>query len=205
MNRPSLSILRCVLAALFVFAACKPRPAPAQSVEKGDPITTIASLSDPRKLATLKPEARAVNGRLDKIIYWLSVAEQQGIRPEDAITRALATNGTTEPRLSMVKTQTVLNYQARKRWGLLTAENLDRLKRGNAALVTKGSYIGDKAEVDHIVPLSRYPQFANELANLQLMPARDNRSKGDRMGEVEFAKLAELRKLTAPVRSRQNP
>jgi CRISPR/Cas system Type II protein with McrA/HNH and RuvC-like nuclease domain len=49
--------------------------------------------------------------------------------------------------------------------------------------------------VDHIVPLSRYPQFANELANLQLMPAMQNREKGDRMGRVEQEKLAELQQL----------
>lgn len=45
---------------------------------------------------------------------------------------------------------------------------------------------------DHIVPVSRYPEFANELANLQLMPAMQNRSKGNRMGAAEFEKLREL-------------
>jgi hypothetical protein len=49
--------------------------------------------------------------------------------------------------------------------------------------------------VDHIVPLARHPQFANELANLQLMPAIQNRAKGDRMGKVEMEKLAELQRL----------
>jgi hypothetical protein len=65
-----------------------------------------------------------------------------------------------------------------------------------AAVITKGSYVGEKAEIDHIVPIARYPEFANELANLGVLPARQNRVKGDRMGEVEFAKLKELQRLT---------
>jgi hypothetical protein len=167
MNRPFLPALCCVLAVAFLIGGCKPKTAPVQFVENGDPIAAIGSLSDSRKLATLKPEARAVNGRLDKIIYWLFAAEQRGIRPEDALSRALFTNGTTEPRLSMAKKQTVLNYRAAKRWGLLTPDNLDRLKRGNAALMTKGSYVGEKAEVDHIVPVSRYPQFARASESVE--------------------------------------
>ena len=49
--------------------------------------------------------------------------------------------------------------------------------RGKAALITKGSYLGQVVEIDHIVPVARHPQFANELANLQLMPGMQNRAK----------------------------
>ena len=55
------------------------------------------------------------------------------------------------------------NFATAKLWGLFTPGNCDRLKRGGAAMITKGSYVGQIVEVDHIVQLARYPQFANEL------------------------------------------
>lgn len=175
-----------------------------QTDERADPIAAIASLSDPKKLQSLKPENRSVNGRMDKILYWLFVAEEQGIGAEQAVAQAFKSNGTEEPRLSMAKSQVVMNYKAAKRWGLFTKENLEKLKRGNAAFVTKGSYAGEKAEIDHIVPVARYPQYANELANLQVMPGPMNRSKGDRMGNLEWEKLKELQGLAPPRESAGN-
>ena len=56
----------------------------------GDPIAAIESLSDPKKLKTLKPEARGVNGRMDKILFFLYVAEQKEIKPDQVITQAFA-------------------------------------------------------------------------------------------------------------------
>lgn len=189
-----------VAAAPFSLSGCKEEkaqaatPAP-QIVEKGDPIVAIAAQSDPDKLKTLKPEARSINGRMDKILYWMFVAEQKGITPDQAIARSFNRNGCTEPRRSMATKQLLQNYKTAKQWGLFTEENLARLKRGNAALITKGSYLGQICEIDHIVPVARYPHFANELANLQLMPAIQNRSKGDKIGRVEQEKLKELQAL----------
>jgi hypothetical protein len=45
------------------------------------PAFAIASLTDPAKLATLKGE-RAANPRLQKCVYWLAYAEEQGQKPE---------------------------------------------------------------------------------------------------------------------------
>jgi hypothetical protein len=165
--------------------------------ERADSIAAIASLSDPQKLQTLKPENRSVNGRMDKILYWLSVAEGQGIGAERAVSQAFQSNGTIEPRLTVAKRQVLMNYKAAKRWGLFTKENLEKLKRGNAAFVTKGTYAGEKAEIDHIVPVARYPQYGNELANLQVMSGPMNRSKADRMGNLEWEKLEELQRLSS--------
>lgn len=200
-----------LILALLSLDGCKPKPpesaqiaAPSEVAfepdEKADPITVLATLADHEKLRTLKPEARSVNGRFDKILYWLFVAEQKKIVPGVAMAKALDLNGTTEPRRTMVLKQVQTNYLTAKLWGMFTPENCLRLKRGNAALITKGSFIGQIVEVDHIVPVSRYPQFANELANLQLMPAMQNRAKGNRMGEAEFEKLRQLQALSpAPV------
>jgi 5-methylcytosine-specific restriction endonuclease McrA len=123
------------------------------------------------------------------------VRDQTVIKPSQAIDQAFDQNHCREPRRAMAKKQMESSYLQAKLWGLFTPENCDRLKRGNAGLITKGSYIGQIAEVDHIVPVSRYSQFANELANLQLMPAMQNRSKGNRMGAAELEKLKELQSL----------
>ena len=50
------------------------------------PAKAIASLTDPVKLATLKGE-RAANPRLQKCVYWLAYAEEQGqkVEAEDEI------------------------------------------------------------------------------------------------------------------------
>lgn len=45
------------------------------------PALAIANLTDPAKLATLKGE-RAANPRLQKCVYWLAYAEEQGNKPE---------------------------------------------------------------------------------------------------------------------------
>lgn len=209
MKRISQIVLALHLALVLIpltLGGCRPKtaqvaatPEPTVRVEEqADPIAALASLSDPEKLKTLKPEARGVNGRLDKILYWLFVAEQKGIPPVQALDRAFDQNRMQEPRRSMARKQLESNYLTARLWGLFTAEDLARLKRGNAALITKGTYLGQIAEVDHIVPVSRYPHLANELANLQLMPAMQNRSKGNRMGAAEFEKLAELQTLASP-------
>lgn len=98
------ALLTLNLALMFgamTLAGCKPNapqvtqttPEPiAQIDERADPIAALANLSDPEKLKTLKPEARSVNGRMDKILYWLFVAEQKGIPAAQGLNRAFDQN-----------------------------------------------------------------------------------------------------------------
>jgi hypothetical protein len=44
-------------------------------------VVAIAEQTDPAKLATLKGE-RAANPRMQKCVYWLAYAEEQGEKPE---------------------------------------------------------------------------------------------------------------------------
>ena len=53
----------------------------------------IASLTDPAKLATLKGE-RAANPRLQKCVYWLASAEEQGEKPEVVLDESAKLNKT---------------------------------------------------------------------------------------------------------------
>ena len=40
-------------------------------------------------------------------------------------------------------------------------------------------YAGDELSVDHIIPFAVMPQLDHVIANLEMMPLRMNRSKGD--------------------------
>ena len=70
---------------------------------------------------------------------------------------------------------------------MLTADNLNRLRRGQAGVVTKGPYANATVEIDHIVPISLAPELGNELANLEMLPAPVNRRKSNRVGERQLA------------------
>ena len=56
-------------------------------------VTALASLTDPAKLATLKGE-RAANPRLQKCVYWLAYAEEQGEKPEAVLDESAKLNKT---------------------------------------------------------------------------------------------------------------
>ena len=56
-------------------------------------VTALASLTDPAKLATLKGE-RAANPRLQKCVYWLAYAEEQGQKPQAVLDESAMLNKT---------------------------------------------------------------------------------------------------------------
>jgi 5-methylcytosine-specific restriction endonuclease McrA len=153
-------------------------------------IFAISNLSDPAKLATLGE--RGANSRLNKIVFWLDVARNRGMGAETAISWAQTINGTGEPRASLVKAELARNLQIADELGLLTAENRDRLKRGNAAIVTRGPYTGETVEIDHIVPISLAPEVGNELANLEMLPKTLNRKKSNQVGERQLSYAEKL-------------
>jgi hypothetical protein len=136
-------------------------------------VVALANLTDPAKLATLGE--RGANARLNKIVFWLDVARLRGMSAETAVGWAQTFNGTKEPRAALVNNQLVRNLKIADELGLLTADNRERLKHGNAAIITRGPYTGETVEIDHIVPFSLAPEVGNELANLEMLPKTLNR------------------------------
>ncbi len=153
-------------------------------------VFAVSSLSDPAKLATLGE--RGANSRLNKIVFWLDVARNRGMSAETAVGWAQTVNGTREPRASLVKAELARNLQIADELGLFTAENRDRLKRGNAAIITRGPYAGETVEIDHIVPISLAPEVGNELANLEMLPKTLNRKKSNQVGERQLSYAEKL-------------
>jgi hypothetical protein len=137
---------------------------------------SIASLTDPAKLATLTAE-RAANPRLLKCLYWLNAARSLE-SPESIIYKAQQMNHSNGPRAALVRDSLLRNLDIAEKLGCLTPENLEKLRRGKSPTVTLGPYVDEPAEVDHIIPLSVAPELGKEIANLELMPRSVNRKQG---------------------------
>ncbi len=89
-------------------------------------------------------------------------------------------------RRELVKDTLLRNLVISERLGLLTPENLAAMKRGNSPMVTQGPYAGEIAEVDHILPVAKFPEHAKQFWNLELMPKTLNRKKGDKVGQRQL-------------------
>ena len=93
-----------------------------------------------------------------------------------------------------MKTFLVRNLIIASRLGLLTLDNLEAMKRGKYPVVTLGLYVGEVAEVDHILPVSKFPQYAKVFWNLELMPQSVNRRKGDAVGPRQLDLLRQVQR-----------
>lgn len=156
----------------------------------GQAIHSVASLSDPAKLRTLGK--RGANSRLNKIVYWLDHAQRRCLSPENTIRFAQIWNGTKDPQALLVKASLLRNLKIATELGLLTPDNLTRLRHGNSGLITRDRYSGELAEVDHIIPVSVAPEIGNELANLEMLPMTLNRRKSDKVGQRQLALAQKL-------------
>lgn len=73
----------------------------------------------------------------------------------------------------------IRNLRIEDQLGCLTSEGLAEMRRGRSPTVTCGPYAGDELSVDHIIPFAVVPRLDHVIANLDRMPLRMNRSKGD--------------------------
>ena len=135
-----------LLLALLLAAAPSIRAAPSTAA------VAIAAQTDPARLATLKGE-RAANPRLQKCVYWLAYAEEQGEKPEVVLDESAKLNKTEgTPYAGFVRWGLLENLKIAKELGLLTPEGMAELRRGKSATITKGQYAGQEAEADHVIP-----------------------------------------------------
>ena len=136
-----LLLLLCLLGFTFepsLVASDTLPPSTAETPENRQGLETciraIASQSDPAKLATLG--SRQSNPRLKRIMYYLATAREAGADPALVIFSAQSANGSVNtPRAELVRTSLLRNLKICDGLGLLTPENLERLKRGNAPVV----------------------------------------------------------------------
>ena len=100
-----------------------------EAIDDLTPARAIASLTDPTKLATLKGE-RAANPCLQKCVYWLAYAEEQGEKPEAVLDESAKLNKTAgTPYAGFVSWGLLENLKIAKELGLLTPEGMAWLGR----------------------------------------------------------------------------
>ena len=156
----------------------------------------IAAQTDPAKLATLKGE-RAVNPRLQKCVYWLASAEEQGEKPEAVLDESAKLNKTAgTPYAGFVSWGLLENLKIAKELGLLTPEGMAELKQGKSAIITKGQYSGQKAEADGVIPKAVCPELQNQVMNLELIPASLKSAKVTERAKVFAKELYEAKLLS---------
>ena len=182
---PKLSSIAIWLAACFLFVG---------QAGAGDvSVTAVASIIDPAKLATLQVD-RAANARVLKCVYWLNYARGRGLDPGRVISDAQKLNGSTaKAPAPLVEAALLRNLEIAEKLGCLTPGNLDRMRHGASPLISLGPYAGERAEIDHIVPIAVEPALGKEIANLELLPRTLNRRKGAKMGERQRDYLRKFR------------
>ena len=159
------------LLSLYLFAALPVYGQIDKTINDPAPSKAIALLTDPTKLATLKGEREAIL-RLQKCVYWLAYAEEEGEKPEVVLEESAKLNKTAgTPYAGFVSWGLLENLKIAKELGLLTPEGMAELKQGNSATITKGEYAGQKAEADGVIPVALCPELQNQVMNLELIPA----------------------------------
>ena len=144
-------------------------------------VVAIAEQTDPVKLAALKGEG-AANPRLQKCVYWLAYAEELGEKPEVVLDESAKLNKTAgTPYAGFLSWGLLENLKIAKELGLLTPEGMAELKQGKSATITKGTYSGQKAEADDVIPVALCPELQNQVMNLELLPASLKRAKSDKV------------------------
>jgi hypothetical protein len=151
----------------------------------------IAALIDPAKLSTLAP--RGANPRVQKYVAQLFEAQQAGLDPMKCATEAAALAGMKGDAAQLTVDAMLRNLRIADQLGCLTVDGLAEMRRGRSPTITRGHYTGDELSVDHIIPFAVVPQLDHVIANLELMPLRMNRSKGNKMGDLQKALLMRFR------------
>ena len=133
----------------------------------------LSSLTNPEKLSSLKKGNRSGNARFKKLMYWIHAYEQEGTKPKEFLANlyqhhnsAPYSNSQHVYAPNTEKLNLEAQYRLGKAYGLYTPSNLPLLRKGNAAIVTKGEYKGEKIEIDHLIPYSKAPELENSMANL---------------------------------------
>ena len=134
---------------------------------------------------------------LRNVEFHLERARLDGVSYESALNR-IYSEGQTAPALVQLRKQALRTVmKTDQQLGLLTAEKLQRLERGQPTVVTKGNpkYLGQITEVDHRISI-RGPNgralYENEVANLQVLPKSLNREKWAHVDEISRAHEAKL-------------
>ena len=151
----------------------------------------IAALINLQKLATLGQ--RGANPRVQKAVYWLVTAGQQGQNVTNVAALAVSRAGYTNTLAAQLTRDALLrNVKIAEGYQCTNAAGMSDMRRGQSPTIQRGSFQGDQLSVDHIIPRAVCPELDNVIANLELMPLRANQSKNAKVGSRQLQKAQEL-------------
>ncbi len=148
-------------------------------------VCSLSNLLNPANLATLKG-LNACNRRLNLCAYWIHKATLEKLDVDQLITQAMARYEDTDKHRALTKVSLLKNYKRMVRYGCLSDENLQQVKKGYAATITKGYHTGEKMVVDHVVPKSLMPTLAKDFVNLCFQPYSINDDKSDAVARAQL-------------------
>lgn len=142
----------------------------------------VASLIDPAKLATLGK--RGANPRVQKAVALLENARLDGCQVATVASNAVFFANYTNALLAqMTREALTRNHDIARKLGVLNPIRVADMKRGQSPTIKRGPYAKQELTVDHVVPVAVVPELDCVIANLELMPAKLNSAKGDKMGQ----------------------
>ena len=151
-----------------------------------DNAAIVGGLINPTRLAALGP--RGANSRVQKCVYWLTMARRAQENVTNTLDHAIASVGYTNTNAARLTRDALLrNLDIAEKLGCLDPDGLSEMRRGRAATIRRGPYSGDQLSVDHIIPRAVCPELDNVIANLEFMPMRMNSAKGDRISTCQIA------------------
>lgn len=71
-------------------------------------------------------------------------------------------------------------------FGCITADGMEKLRKGGSPMIMNGEHAGDSIALDHVLPRSLVPELAARFYNLEAIPSRQNLAKSDRIGKREL-------------------
>ena len=177
----------CALLLFLVATAWWPRDARGVDPLADSAVTSLAQLTDPRRLESLSDET--FRAQLGPALGWLHVARRRDVAPEAVIARAFAVNGLVGERARLTREALLRNLARADAWELFTRDDSAlALSLGRPATIPAGSHRGHLAQAALVVPEGMTARDRREFACLVLRaddempyvpPPRRARQPGD--------------------------
>ena len=155
-------------------------------------LTNIATLIAPTKLAAVSKHK--ASEQVQKVMALLEDARMDGFGVPVIVENAVIVARYTNAWLAAATyKQLCANYQTADFLGVFNGAGLKEMRRGKSPIVTRGPLKGDELLVDPILPNALAPELGKVIANLQLMPSRSNKKKGDSVSPKQLLLARQFR------------
>lgn len=129
---------------------------------------------------------RSMNDDMRLVAYQMHCITEEGLDLREVLDAAMPTTEVPPNLKKLTISRLLENHQQAKDYGLLTPENIARLMKGESPMVTLGELAGQRADVEHIVPVNVVSALDNLLVNLEWLPQSLNAAKSDNITDRAY-------------------